>query len=96
MALQFRIDISFTKNVQQPCGHSPDPLCVLLVAALKDFCQWSLIIPGQTDQSFRMRGQLLRHYGTGTGFGVLWYPQFHQCDQTTEILVSGAITNQQG
>src|SRR6266571_7350450 len=80
MALQLGINISFTKNRNQPLGNSLCCLCALRVSVVNCLCKWTIICASQTDQSLCMGRQFLWRYRTFARLRMLGYAQFHQCD----------------
>ncbi len=77
MALQLRIDVLFTEHINQPFG---DCLCipgVFSVSGIDRARDWTIEAAGQTDETFRMCGQLAGSHAVLTWLGVFRHAQLH-------------------
>src|SRR6267143_3976123 len=95
MALQFGINVLFAKHIDEPLRCSLCFLCPLCVSSVKCFCEGPIATACQTNQSFRMRGEFFRCNRALTRLGMLRHTQLHQRDQATEILIAGAIADEE-
>src|ERR1043165_804536 len=96
MALQFGVDVLFTKQIDQPLGGCLRVPGVFSVAGIEHARDWTIKTAGQTDEALRVCGKLIGSNTVLGCFGVFRHTQFHQGDETTEVLVTSAVTHQHG
>src|ERR1041384_325449 len=96
MPLYFRVDIFFAKQFDQPIDFALRFYCVLRVSGMDGSRNWPIKAAGQTDQTFSVCGQLVRCDHCFTRLCVFWHTQFHEGDESTEILITGAVTDKDG
>src|SRR5688572_20820240 len=91
MALQFRIDVLFTKQVDQPFDSFLRFLRVLCVSGIEGARNRTIESASQTDEAGGMIRQLFSSDHTFLRLCVFRRVQFHEGDQATEIFVALSV-----
>jgi hypothetical protein len=80
MALELRVDVLFTEQIDQPFGGGLCVLDVINVSGVDRGRDWTIKAAGQTDQALGMCGQLVSSNTVLTWFCVFRHTQFHEGD----------------